>query len=67
MTSIKGYDPVRIYAKMTGNNHNLDIVKINTYDIKFGLILYICSKYIKRKQNPGIKSRAITPSQIRQK
>ena len=41
------------FAKIVGNNSNLDIVKINAYT-KFGQIRSICSKDIEQKQNSDI-------------
>ena len=38
LTSIKGHNSFTHFRKMTGNNHNIDLVNINTYT-KFGQIL----------------------------
>ena len=38
---------------MTGNNSNLDLVKMNAY-IKSGGIMSICSQDIERKQSSGV-------------
>ena len=39
---------------MTGKNHNLDLVKINAFFIKFGQILTICSKDGRAQTNSDI-------------
>ena len=54
LTSIKGRNSViYMYAKMTSNNPNLDIVSYYVY-VKFGIILSIRSQNIERKRNYDI-------------
>ena len=50
MTSIKGHYSIKILQKMTGNNPKLDIVNVDVHT-KFGQILSISSRDIKRKRN----------------
>ena len=45
LTLIKGYNSVTNKQNITGNNPNLDLVKINAYT-KFGQVLSICSKIL---------------------
>ena len=51
--SIKGHSSVTNLRKMTGNNPNLDLVKINTYT-KFNQNLSISSKDVELKRNNDI-------------
>ena len=45
LTSIKGQNSLTNLRKMIANNHNVDLVSINSY-IKFGQNLSICRKSI---------------------
>ena len=49
LTSIKGYNSVKILQKMKGNNPKLGLVNVDVYR-KFGQILSIRSQDIERKQ-----------------
>ena len=49
LTSIKGHNSVLNKPKMTGTNHNIDLVNINAYK-KFGEILFIYSPGLSRNK-----------------
>ena len=50
LTISKGHNCVVNLRKLTYNNPNLDLLKVNAYAI-FDQIPLICSHYIERKQN----------------
>ena len=53
LTSIKGRNSVKVWLKMTGNNHKLYLVNVDVHT-KFGHILSIRSQNIEWKRNSGI-------------
>ena len=57
LTSIKGHNSVENLRKMTLYNPNLDLINVNVYT-KFGVILFIGSQDIERKQNSDINQGA---------
>ena len=50
LRSIKGYNSVKIFRKMTGNVPKLDLVNVDVHT-KFGQILSSHSQDIERKRN----------------
>ena len=63
LISTKGHNSVLNLRKMTGNNHNLDLVNINAHS-KFGQILFISSQDIELKQNSERNSNSQGPYSV---